>query len=122
MFGRLSFQEILFPKTRLAKIKRKQKFVERLKGPQITVSVSRSVMDGATLTVCNEGTASIIACVKCDGKWYVWGSITNTNGFTRTEFEDFLIEQAVSAQKNNSKLRIGDECGCVTWGEHEAVD
>ena len=122
MFGALTFKEIISPKTLYErkkreeeKAKRKQRFVDNLKGPQIVVKVVPTIVEGAQFTVVNEGTGGIIQIMKVNGSWTVWGDIAFPMTFTNAGLELLLSEWFWEARSKDLNLRINDEWGCLEW-------
>jgi hypothetical protein len=96
------------------KKEKKQEFIDKLKGPKIVCTVS-SVLDGATFTVVNEGTACIMQVARVGGRWLVWGDTAPTERLTNEDLAEFLSEQYWEAKETDRGLRINDEFGCITW-------
>lgn len=122
MFGAITFKEIISPKTLYKrkkreeeKAKRKQRFVNNLKGPQIVVKVAPTVCEGAQFTVVNQATGGTICIMKANGNWTVWGDIAFPTTFTNTGLEELLSEWYWEATSKANYLRINDEWGCLEW-------
>ena len=122
MFGAITFKEIISPKTLYERkkreeeeAKRKQRFVDNLKGPRIVVKVAPTVIDGAQFTVVNQATGGILSIMKVNGSWTIWGDIAFPTRLTNAGLEEFLSEWYWEARSQDRYLRINDEWGCLEW-------
>ena len=95
--------------------KRKEQFVDRLKGNQ-WVKVLPSIPVGATFSIVNTATSEIHQVVKENGEnWMMWGTGGMTLSMTNADLEEYITEQAKIALKVEKDLRIMDENGCLEW-------